>query len=94
VLFDSFSLHGYMRVFSFPDLACWPLLSSLATGFVLPHAGTTSAEIGLCDQLFARVGASDDLARNQSTFMVEMAETGRILHKATKRSLVVCVDHA
>jgi DNA mismatch repair protein MutS len=41
------------------------------------------------DRIFTRVGASDDLARGQSTFMVEMAETAAILHHATARSLVV-----
>ncbi len=48
-----------------------------------------SALIGLVDRLFTRVGASDDLARGQSTFMVEMSETAAILHNATRRSLVL-----
>ena len=48
-----------------------------------------AAEIGLVDKLFCRVGAADDLARGQSTFMVEMVETASILHQATARSLVV-----
>jgi len=47
------------------------------------------ARIGLCDRIFTRVGASDDLSRGQSTFMVEMSETAAILHHATARSLVV-----
>jgi DNA mismatch repair protein MutS len=47
------------------------------------------AEIGVCDRLFTRVGASDNLVRGQSTFMVEMAETSAILHTATERSLVL-----
>ena len=47
------------------------------------------AEIGLVDKLFCRVGAADDLARGQSTFMVEMVETASILHQATAHSLVV-----
>ena len=47
------------------------------------------AAIGLVDRLFTRVGASDDLARGQSTFMVEMSETAAILHNATRRSLVL-----
>jgi DNA mismatch repair protein MutS len=47
------------------------------------------AEIGIVDRLFTRVGASDDLARGQSTFMVEMSETAAILHNATRRSLVL-----
>ncbi len=48
-----------------------------------------AARIGLVDRLFCRVGASDDLARGRSTFMVEMVETAAILNQATARSLVV-----
>ena len=47
------------------------------------------ATIGIADRIFARVGASDELARGQSTFMVEMIETARILNTATDRSLVI-----
>lgn len=47
------------------------------------------AEVGVVDRLFTRVGASDNLARGQSTFMVEMSETSAILHNATRRSLVL-----
>jgi DNA mismatch repair protein MutS len=47
------------------------------------------ATIGVADRIFARVGASDELARGQSTFMVEMTETARILNNATGRSLVI-----
>jgi DNA mismatch repair protein MutS len=47
------------------------------------------ARIGVVDRLFTRVGASDNLVRGQSTFMVEMAETSAILHTATRRSLVL-----
>lgn len=47
------------------------------------------AHLGLCDRIFSRVGASDNLAQGQSTFMVEMMETARILRQATKRSLVI-----
>ena len=49
----------------------------------------TRARIGIVDRLFTRVGASDNLVRGQSTFMVEMAETSAILHLATGRSLVL-----
>ena len=49
----------------------------------------TSARIGLADRIFTRVGAVDDLAAGQSTFMVEMAETANILHHASARSLVL-----
>ncbi len=48
-----------------------------------------SAQIGVVDRLFSRVGASDDLARGRSTFMVEMVETAAILNQATDRSLVI-----
>ncbi|MBV8901010.1 MAG: DNA mismatch repair protein MutS, partial [Verrucomicrobia bacterium] len=48
-----------------------------------------SAEIGLVDRIFTRVGASDDLGRGLSTFMVEMNETANIIHNATSHSLVV-----
>jgi len=48
-----------------------------------------AAEIGVVDRLFTRVGASDNLVRGQSTFMVEMSETSAILHSATSRSLVL-----
>ena len=60
---------------------------------LMAHVGSfvpaTDAEIGVIDKLFTRVGASDNLARGQSTFMVEMAETSAILHTATDRSLVL-----
>ncbi len=49
----------------------------------------SKARIGLCDRLFTRVGAEDDLARGQSTFMVEMSEAAYILNHATSRSLVI-----
>ncbi len=49
----------------------------------------TSAHIGVIDRCFSRVGASDDLARGQSTFMVEMVETAAILNQSTERSLVI-----
>ena len=47
------------------------------------------ARIGIADRVFARVGASDELSRGQSTFMVEMTETARILNTATRQSLVI-----
>ena len=63
------------------------LLALLAhTGSFLPAA---SARVDLVDRIFTRIGASDDLARGQSTFMVEMSETANILNNATPRSLVI-----
>ena len=60
---------------------------------VLAQAGSfvpaKSAHIGVVDRLFSRVGASDDLARGRSTFMVEMVETAAILNQAGERSLVI-----
>ncbi len=60
---------------------------------LMAHIGSfvpaDDAEVGVLDRLFTRVGASDNLARGQSTFMVEMAETSAILHTATSRSLVL-----
>ena len=60
---------------------------------ILAQAGSfvpaEAAEIGIADRIFARVGASDELNRGQSTFMVEMVETARILNTATSRSLVI-----
>ncbi|MBO4403727.1 MAG: DNA mismatch repair protein MutS, partial [Treponema sp.] len=48
-----------------------------------------SASLSVCDRIFCRVGASDNLARGESTFLVEMTETARILRNATERSLVI-----
>jgi len=56
------------------------------TGSFVP---AREAKIGIVDRVFARVGASDNIARGQSTFMVEMQETANILHTATSRSLVI-----
>jgi DNA mismatch repair protein MutS len=49
----------------------------------------TSATIGMIDQIFTRIGASDDLARKLSTFMIEMTETAKILNYATPKSLII-----
>jgi DNA mismatch repair protein MutS len=60
---------------------------------LLAHIGSfvpaDTAEIGIMDRIFSRVGASDDLAKGRSTFMVEMIETATILNKATAHSLVI-----
>jgi len=63
------------------------LITLLAhTGSYVPAA---AARVGLVDRIFTRIGASDDLARGQSTFMVEMTETANILNNATARSLII-----
>lgn len=60
---------------------------------ILAHAGSyvpaSKAEIGVMDRIFTRVGSSDNLARGESTFLVEMSETARILHNCTSKSLVL-----
>ena len=63
------------------------LLALMAhTGSFLP---AKSARVDLLDRVFTRIGASDDLSRGQSTFMVEMSETANILNNATRRSLII-----
>ena len=63
------------------------LLTLLAhTGSFIPAA---EARLEVADRIFTRIGASDDLARGQSTFMVEMCETANLLHNATPRSLII-----
>ena len=61
-----------------------PLLAQIGSFVPARHA-----KVPIVDRIFARVGASDNIARGQSTFMVEMQETSNILHAATSRSLVV-----
>ncbi len=68
-------------------------LRSAALLVILAQLGSfvpaEEAEIGLCDRIFTRIGARDDLAGGSSTFMVEMVETANILHNVTDRSLVI-----
>jgi DNA mismatch repair protein MutS len=68
-------------------------IRQVALVIILGQAGAyvpaTAARFGIVDRVFTRVGAGDELARGQSTFMVEMAETAAILNHATSRSLVV-----
>jgi DNA mismatch repair protein MutS len=68
-------------------------IRQIALAVILAQAGAfvpaERARIGVVDRVFTRVGAGDELARGQSTFMVEMAETAAILNHATARSLVI-----
>jgi len=69
------------------------LLRQVALSVLLAQMGSfvpaRSATVGVVDRVLSRVGASDNLAGGESTFMVEMRETGEILRKATRRSLVI-----
>lgn len=69
------------------------ILRQVALTVLLAHVGSfvpaADAVIGLTDRIFTRVGAVDDIGRGQSTFLVEMHETARILHQASPRSLVI-----
>ncbi len=69
------------------------IMRAAALATILAQAGSfvpaAAAQVGLVDRVWTRVGASDDLATGQSTFMVEMTEVSNILHAATSRSLVV-----
>jgi DNA mismatch repair protein MutS len=68
-------------------------MRQVALAVILAHAGSfvpaKKARIGIVDRVLTRVGASDNLARGESTFMVEMKETANIVRRATRRSLVV-----
>jgi len=68
-------------------------LRTAALLVIMAQAGSfvpaEAASIGLCDRIFTRIGARDDLARGSSTFMVEMVETANILNNLTERSLVI-----
>ncbi len=69
------------------------ILRQVALTTLLAHMGSfvpaKEAVVGLTDRIFTRVGAVDDIGRGQSTFLVEMHETARIMHQATPRSLVI-----
>ncbi|MEL6545508.1 MAG: DNA mismatch repair protein MutS, partial [Myxococcota bacterium] len=69
------------------------VMRQVAICTILAHVGSfvpaRRARVGVCDRVFTRVGASDDIGRGQSTFMVEMVETATILEHATRNSLVI-----
>ncbi len=69
------------------------MMRQVALSVIMAQAGgyvaAKSAHIGLVDRVFTRIGASDNLSRGQSTFMVEMQETANLLHGATSRSLIL-----
>jgi DNA mismatch repair protein MutS len=86
--------HGTLLVITGPNMAGKStVMRQAALVALLAQMGSfvpaRRARVGLVDRIFTRVGASDDLARGRSTFMVEMTETAAILHNATRRSLVV-----
>ncbi|MBA2479154.1 MAG: DNA mismatch repair protein MutS [Planctomycetes bacterium] len=86
--------HPRLAVITGPNMAGKSTyIRQVALAVILAQAGAfvpaASARIGVVDRVFTRVGAGDELARNLSTFMVEMAETAAILNHATRRSLVV-----
>ncbi|RMG21502.1 MAG: DNA mismatch repair protein MutS, partial [Deltaproteobacteria bacterium] len=85
---------AFLMILTGPNMAGKStVMRQVALIALLAHVGSyvpaRSCRLGLCDRIFTRVGASDDLARGQSTFMVEMTETARILNHATDRSLVI-----
>ena len=86
--------HGRVMIITGPNLAgksTYIRQAALLT--ILAQMGSfvpaSEARIGIADRVFARVGASDELGKGQSTFMVEMTETARILNSASNRSLVI-----
>jgi len=86
--------HGFLWLITGPNMSGKStFIRQLALITLLAHLGSfvpaARAKIGVADRIFTRVGASDELSRGQSTFMVEMTEAANILNNATARSLVI-----
>lgn len=89
-----FDKNGKMQLITGPNMGGKSTyMRQVALIVLLAHIGcfvpATTANIGTVDRIFTRIGSSDNLAKGQSTFMVEMSETANILHNATQNSLIL-----